>query len=53
MAASGFQHLTLDERRFMFRMQEAWLGVTEMAARLGQHRSTTPASRAVARQTLS
>jgi IS30 family transposase len=40
MTASGFQHLTLDERRFLFRMQEAWLGVTETAARLGRHRST-------------
>jgi len=40
MAASGFQHLTLDERRSLFRMQEAQLGVTEMAARLGRHRST-------------
>ncbi len=27
MAASGFQHLTLDERRSLFRMQEARLGV--------------------------
>ena len=40
MAAAGFQHLTLDERRSLFRMQEAQLGVTEMAARLGRHRST-------------
>ncbi len=40
MAGSGFQHLTLDERRSLFRMQEARLGVTEMAARLGRHRST-------------
>jgi len=40
MATSGFQHLTLDERRSLFRMQEAQLGVTEMAARLGRHRST-------------
>ena len=40
MTARGFQHLTLDERRFLFRMQEARLGVTEMAARLGRHRST-------------
>ncbi len=40
MAASGFQHLTLDERRSLFRMQEARLGATEMAARLGRHRST-------------
>ncbi|HEY0204510.1 MAG TPA: hydantoinase/oxoprolinase N-terminal domain-containing protein, partial [Acetobacteraceae bacterium] len=28
MAARGFQHLTLDERRVLFRMQEARLGVT-------------------------
>lgn len=40
MATSGFQHLTLDERRSLFRMQEARLGVAEMAARLGRHRST-------------
>ena len=40
MAAAGFQHLTLDERRSLFRMQEARLGVAEMAARLGRHRST-------------
>jgi len=40
MATSSFQHLTLDERRSLFRMQEAQLGVTEMAARLGRHRST-------------
>ncbi len=40
MAAARFQHLTLDERRSLFRMQEARLGVTEMAARLGRHRST-------------
>ncbi len=40
MATSGFQHLTLDERRSLFRMQEARLGVSGMAARLGRHRST-------------
>ena len=40
MTARGFQHLTLDERRSLFRMQEARLGVTEMAARLGRYRST-------------
>lgn len=40
MAASGFQHLTLDERRSLFRMREARLGVAEMASRLGRHRST-------------
>ena len=40
MAASGSQHLTLDERRSLFRIQEVRLGVTEMAARLGRHRST-------------
>ena len=40
MAASGFQHLTLDERRSLFRTQEARLGVTEMAARLAWQRST-------------
>ncbi len=30
-AVSGFQHLTLDERRSLFRMHEARLSVTEMA----------------------
>ncbi len=35
-----FQHLTLDERQSLFRMREARLGVTEMASRLGWHRST-------------
>ncbi len=40
MTACSFQHLTLDERRSLFRMQEARLGVTETAARLGRHRST-------------
>jgi len=40
MATSSFQHLTLDERRSLFRMQEARLDVAEMAARLGRHRST-------------
>jgi len=40
LAASGFQHLTIEERRSLFRMQEARLGVAEMAARLRLHRST-------------
>lgn len=40
MAAGGFQHFTLDERRSLFRMQEARPDVAEMAARLGRHRST-------------
>ena len=31
MAAGSFQHFTLDERRSLFRMHEARLGVTEMA----------------------
>jgi len=31
MAASGFQHLTLDEQRSLFRTHEARLGVTETA----------------------
>lgn len=31
MAASGLQHLTLDEQRSLFRMHEARLSVTEMA----------------------
>ena len=42
MAARRFQHLTLDERRSLFRMHEARLGVAEMASRLGRHRSTIP-----------
>ena len=42
MTARGFQHLTLDESRSLFRMQKVRLGVTEMAARLGRHRSTIP-----------
>ena len=40
MTASGFQHLTRDERRSLFRMREARLGVAEIASRLGRHRST-------------
>jgi len=40
MAGAGFQHLTLDGRRSLFPMQEARLGVAEMAARLDRHRST-------------
>ncbi len=40
MAASGILHLTLAERRSLFRTRDAWLGVAEMAARLGRHRST-------------
>jgi len=40
MAARSFQHLTLDERRSLFRMREARVPVTEMASRLGWHRST-------------
>ena len=40
MASGGFGHLTLDERRCLFRMHEARLGVTAMAERLGRHRST-------------
>ena len=42
MAAGGFQHLTPDERRSLFRMQETRLDVTEMASHLGRHRSTIP-----------
>ena len=41
MAARGFQNLPFDERRSLFRMQEARLGVTEMASRLGRRRSAT------------
>ena len=40
MAPGGFGHLTLDERRCLFRMHEARLGVAAMAARVGRHRST-------------
>jgi len=35
-----YPELRQQERRSLFRMQEARLGVTEMAARLGRHRST-------------
>ncbi len=40
MAAGGFGHLTLDERRCLFRMHEARTSVATMAERLGRHRST-------------
>ena len=40
MAASGFQHLTLDKRRSLFRVQGIWLDVSEVAGRLSRHRST-------------
>ena len=40
MAACGFGHLTLDERRSLFRMHEARPGIAAMVARLGRHRST-------------
>ena len=40
MAASGFGHLGLDERRSLFRLREARVPVTEIASRLGRHRST-------------
>ncbi len=40
MATARFQHLTLVERRFLFWMQGVQLSVTEMATRLGRHRST-------------
>lgn len=40
MAASGFDHLGLDERRSLFRLREACVLVAEIASRLGRHRST-------------
>jgi len=40
MAASGFDHLGLDERRSLFRLKEARVPVAEIASRLGRHRST-------------
>lgn len=40
MAASGFDHLGLDERRSLFRLREARVPVAEIASRLGRHRST-------------
>lgn len=42
MAASGFGHLGLDERRSLFRFREARVPVAEIAARLGRPRSTIP-----------
>ncbi len=40
MAASGFGHLGLDERRSLFRLREARVPVSEIASRLGRHRAT-------------
>ncbi len=40
MAASGFGHLGLDERRSLFRFREARVPVAEITSRLGRHRST-------------
>jgi len=40
MAASGFGHFGLDERRSLFRFREARMPVAEIAFRLGRHRST-------------
>lgn len=40
MVAGSFQHLPLDERRSLFRMHEARLGVAAMAVRPGRNRST-------------
>ena len=40
MAASGFGHLGLDGWRSLFRLREARVPVTEIASRLGRHRST-------------
>ncbi len=40
MAASGFDHFGLDERRSLFRFREARVPVAEIASRLGRHRST-------------
>ena len=39
MAASGFGHLGLDERRSLFRLREARVPVAEIASSLGRHRS--------------
>jgi len=35
-----YDHLTLDERRLIYRLREARLGVPRIAERLGRHRST-------------
>ena len=40
MAASGFGHLEIDERRSLFRLREARVPVAETASCLGRHRST-------------
>jgi len=37
---SHFSHLTLDERRLIFRLWEAKAGIPQIAERLGRHRST-------------
>ena len=40
MAANGFGHLGLDERRSLFRLREARVPLAEIASRLGRHRLT-------------
>ncbi len=40
MAASGFGHLGLDERRSLFRLREARVPVAEIAPQLSRHSST-------------
>src|SRR5271168_2837795 len=37
---SHYDHLTLDERRLIFRLREAKAGIPQIAERLGWHRST-------------
>lgn len=37
---SHYSHLTLDERRLIFRLWEAKAGIPLVAARLGRHRAT-------------
>ncbi|WP_227322570.1 helix-turn-helix domain-containing protein, partial [Acidisoma silvae] len=36
-----YSHLTLDDRRIVFRLREAKLGISAIASRLGFHPSTT------------
>ena len=37
---STYRHLTLEERRMLFRLLNAKLPIKEIAAQLGRHRST-------------
>jgi IS30 family transposase len=36
---SQYDHLTLDERRLIFRLREAKAGIRQIAERLGRYRS--------------